>query len=230
MKEIKHRLFLDITLGSTEEEESLPGSESSNEEHVPPVPKKIKIESCDSAGSIDTEKFENTNFQKKDFIGKDMNLAKLITVAEFGFISKTTPYGFFTVQTCTDEYEQQIYREHEFELYNTLEDYPKYNRFVLSTFMFVSLLGYEKDYFISGHISFKLKNTVIGKDLSNYWLVVNENQRHPRYNNWYLTNKWSSERLLEEAIRFKAPFSKFTIIDDDGNNLGCPEEDKEYLW
>jgi hypothetical protein len=81
MREIKHRLFLDISVGNTKEEESLPESASVNKEQVPPVPKKIKVE------STVTEKFEETSFQKKDFIGKDMNLAKLITVVEFGFIS-----------------------------------------------------------------------------------------------------------------------------------------------
>jgi hypothetical protein len=224
MREIKHRLVLDISLGNTEEEETIPESESPNEEQVPPEPKKIKVE------STVTEKFEETNFQKKDFIGRDMNLAKQITAAEFGFISKVTPNGFHTVQTFIDKFENQVYQEHEFELYNTLEDYPKYNRFVLGTFLFFTLLGYKKEYFASGHISFKLKDTVLGKDLSNYWLVINKNQRHPCYNNWYLTNEWSVERLKESAIQFTAPFTKLTIIDNDGSNFGCPDKDQEYLF
>jgi hypothetical protein len=224
MREIKHRLFLDISVGNTKEEESLPESASVNKEQVPPVPKKIKVE------STVTEKFEETSFQKKDFIGKDMNLAKLITVVEFGFISKVTPNGFHTVQTCKDDQGKPIYREQEFELYNTLEDYPKYNRFVLSTFLWITLLGHKKGYFSSGHISFKLQETNLDKDLSNYWLVLQGNQRHPRYNNWFLTDKRNQARLDEAAIEHPALLTKFTIIDDKGQNLGCPEDDKEYIF
>jgi hypothetical protein len=182
MREIKHRLFLDISVGNTKEVESLPESESVNKEQVPPVAEKIKVESTVTA------KFEETCFQKKNCIGKDMHLAKLITVLEFGFISKVAPNGFHTVQTCKDDQDKQIYQEHEFVLYNTLEDYPKYNRFVLSTFLWITLLGHEMEYFSSGHISFMLKETNLKKDLSNYWLVLHGNQRHPRYNNWYLAD------------------------------------------
>jgi hypothetical protein len=89
-----------------------------------------------------------------------MDLAKLITVLEFGFISKVTPNRFHTVQTCTDDQDKQIYWEHKFVLYNTLEDYPKYDRYVLSTLLFITLLGHKKEYFLSGHISFKLKRQI----------------------------------------------------------------------
>jgi hypothetical protein len=65
MREIRHRLFLDISVENTKEEELLPESKS-----VPPVPKKIEVK------STVTEKFEEPSFQKKDFIGKDMDLAK----------------------------------------------------------------------------------------------------------------------------------------------------------
>jgi hypothetical protein len=114
-----------------------------------------------------------------------MNLAKLIAVLEFGFITKVTPNGFHTVQTTTDIQGEQIYWDRKFVLYNTLEDYPKYNRFVLSTFLWITLLGHIKEYFMSGHIRFKLKQMNLNKYLSNYWLVLHGNQRHPRYNNWY---------------------------------------------
>jgi hypothetical protein len=154
----------------------------------------------------------------------------LVTVVEFGFISKVTPNGFHTVQTCKDDQDKQIYREHEFELYNTLEDYPKYNRFVLGTFLWITLLGHEKNYFSSGHISFKLKQTNLSKDLSNYWLVVQGTQRHPRYNNWFLTDKWTQARLNEAAVEHPAPLSKFLIIDDKGEILGCPELDNQYIF
>jgi hypothetical protein len=224
IREIKPGLFLDISVENTKEEELLPESESVNKEKVPSVPKKIKVE------STDTEIFEETSFQKKDFIGQDMYLAKLITVLEFVFISKVTPNGFHNVKTCKDDQDKQIYWEHEFILYNTLEDYPKYNRFVLSTFLWITLLGHKKAYFLSGHISFKLKETNLNKDLSNYWLVLHGNQRHPRYNNRYLADKWTQTRLEKAAVIHPAPLTKFTIIDDKGTNLGCPEEDKVYIF
>jgi hypothetical protein len=58
MREIKHRPFLDTSVGITKEEESLPGSESLNKEQVPPVPKKIKVK------STVIEFFEEISFQK----------------------------------------------------------------------------------------------------------------------------------------------------------------------
>jgi hypothetical protein len=181
MREIKHRFFLDISVGEPDEEEQLPESDLYTEEQLPQVSKKIKIEgTATEIESTDTEKFEELNFLSKDFTGRDMNLAKLITIQDFGFISKVTPHGFHTVQVKELEDGSKEYQELEFTLYDTLEDYPKYNRFVLSTFMFITLLGHEKEYFASGYISFKLVGTEKGKDLSNYWLIVQENQRHPR--------------------------------------------------
>jgi hypothetical protein len=72
--------------------------------------------------------------------------------------------------------------------------------------------------------------TVTGKELSNYWLIVEGNQRQPRYNNWYLTDKWGLEKKEAQALFSKAPFSKFTVLDNKGNKIGCPLEDKKYLF
>jgi hypothetical protein len=68
----------------------------------------------------------------------------------------------------------------------------------------------------------------VGKNLSNYGLVVNKNQRHPRYNNWYSMAKWSQERQEENAILLIAPLSKFNIFDDKGNNIGYTFDDNNY--
>jgi hypothetical protein len=122
-------------------------------------------------------------------VGGDMNLAKKIFVENFGFITKATPQDFHTIQISEDKRGFPVYREHEFVLYYTEEDYPKYTRFVLTAFLLLTLMGHEKEFFLSKYISFKLVATVTGKDLSNYWLIVEGNQRHPRYNNWYLADR-----------------------------------------
>jgi hypothetical protein len=70
----------------------------------------------------------------------------------------------------------------------------------------------------------------LNEDLSKYWLVLHGSQRHPRYNIWYLADKWTQARLEEAAVTHLAPLTKFTIIDNKGTNLGCPEEDKEYIF
>jgi hypothetical protein len=42
---------------------------------------------------------ENSDLSNLDsVVGGDMNLAKQITIEDFGFISKTMPQGFHTVQ------------------------------------------------------------------------------------------------------------------------------------
>jgi hypothetical protein len=91
-------------------------------------------------------------------------------------------------------------------------------------------LGHNKEFFLSDYISFKLVATVAGKDLSNYWLIVEGNQRHPGYNNWYLADKWCLEKKEALALNFKAQFSKFTILNDKGNKIGCPLEDYKYSF
>jgi hypothetical protein len=163
-------------------------------------------------------------------VGGDMNLANQISVETFGFITKATPQAFHTDQISEDKCRFTVYREHKFALYYTEEYYPKYTRFVLATFMFLTLMGREKDFFTSDYISFMLVARVTGKDLSNYWLIVERNQRQPRYNNWYLTYKWSLENQEAQALFSKAPFSKFTILDDKGNKIGCPLEDNKDLF
>jgi hypothetical protein len=72
--------------------------------------------------------------------------------------------------------------------------------------------------------------TVTGKDLSNYFLIVEGNQLHLCYNNWYLTDKWRLEKKEAQALFSKALFSKFTILDDKGNKNGCPLEGNKYLF
>jgi hypothetical protein len=222
MKEIKHRIIIDISVDSSDEEEDSPYPEISDAEQVLPKIKRFKI---DSPGP---EKYGEPEFEYQNKVGEDMNLAKQITVQEFGFISKVSPYGFHTVQTGEDEKGDVVYREHEFTIYYTEEDYPKYTRFVLSTFLFVTLLGHEKKHFESNQISFKLAATVNGLDLSNYWLSIG-NQNHPRRNNWLYAENWTKEYLIEKATFFKAPLTQFKIFDDEGNCLGVPFKDKAYL-
>jgi hypothetical protein len=79
----------------------------------------------------------------------DMNLAKQISVDDFGFITEATPQGFYTVQISEDKQVFTVYREHKFALYYTEEDFPKYTRFVLSTFVFLTLLGHKRAFFTS---------------------------------------------------------------------------------
>jgi hypothetical protein len=143
MKEIKHRIILDNSVYSSVEEDDSPYTEISDAEQVLPIIKKYNI---DSTGS---EKFGEPEFLDKDKVGEDLSLVKQITINEFGCISKVTPYGFHTVQTGENRQGEIVYREHEFTLFYTEEDYPKYTRFVLSTFMFVTHLGHEKMYFES---------------------------------------------------------------------------------
>jgi hypothetical protein len=47
---------------------------------------------------------------------------------------------------------------------------------------------------------------------------------------WYLTDKRSLAKQEAQAILSKAPFSKFTILDKEGNKIGCPLEDHVYLF
>jgi hypothetical protein len=117
-------------------------------------------------------------------VGEDMNLALQISIEYFEFIMKATPQDFHTVQISEDKKGFTVYREHKFQLYYTAEDYTEYTRFVLTTFMLLTLLGHRKEFFMFYYINFKLVATVLGKDLSNYWLVVDGNQRHSRFNNW----------------------------------------------
>jgi hypothetical protein len=225
MKEIKLWLFIDISVESTNDKEDSPYTQFHAKEQVQSDPKKIKID------STATKKFEKSDVPNLDsVVGGDVNLAKQISVEHFGFITKATPQGFLTVQISEDKHGFTVYREHNFALYYTEEDYPKYTRFVLKTFMFLTLTGHEKEFFTSDNISFKLVATVTGKDLFNYWLIVEGNQCHPSYNSWYLTDKWSLEKQEAQALFSKAPFSNFTILDNKGNKIGCPLEDGKYLF
>jgi hypothetical protein len=63
-------------------------------------------------------------------VGGDMNLAKQISIDDFGFITKATPQGFYTVQISEDKQGFTVNREQKCVLYYAEEDYPKYTRFV----------------------------------------------------------------------------------------------------
>jgi hypothetical protein len=99
------------------------------------------------------------------------------------------PSGFFTVQISENNQgiaSIALYREHEFQLYNTEEDYPKNNWFVPTTHFFLTFMGHNKEYFKEEYKNFKLVATVLNKVISNYWLISSKCQRHPRYNKWKL--------------------------------------------
>jgi hypothetical protein len=142
MREIKHRLFIDISVESTDDKEDSLYPKFHNKEQVQSDPNKIKI------NSTVTKKFETSNSPNLDsVVGGDMNLAKQISVEAFGFITKATPQGFHPVQICEDKQGFTVYREHKFALYYTEEDYPKYTRYVLTTIMFLTLLVHKKEFF-----------------------------------------------------------------------------------
>jgi hypothetical protein len=56
---------------------------------------------------------------KTSVVGEVMDQDKIINFKEFGFISRATPSGFFTVQIGENIKGIVVYREHEFQLYNT---------------------------------------------------------------------------------------------------------------
>jgi hypothetical protein len=163
---------------SSDNKEDSPYPKFHNKKQVQSDPRKINID------STVTEKFNKSDSPNLDsVVGGDMNLAKQISVENFGFITKAKSQGFHTVQISEDKRGGPVYREHKFELYFTEEDYPKYIRFVLTSFLFITLMGHKIEFFLSNYISFKLVATVKGKELSNYWIIHEGNQRHPRYNN-----------------------------------------------
>jgi hypothetical protein len=148
MREIKNLLYIISTVESSDNKEDLLYPKFHNKEPLQSDLKKIKFD------STVTEKFEESDSTNLDsVVGGSMNLAKQISVENFGFISRATPHGSHTVQISEDKQGLVVYREHKFALQ---EDYPKYTRFVLSTFLFLSLLGLEKDFFSSDYICFKL--------------------------------------------------------------------------
>jgi hypothetical protein len=123
MREIKNWLSFMYTVEILEVKEDSPYPEFHNKESVQSDPKKIKIH------STVTEKFEESEKTNLDsVVGRSMNLEKLISVENFGFILRATPHGSHTVQISEDKQGLVVYREHECALYYTQEDYPNYTR------------------------------------------------------------------------------------------------------
>jgi hypothetical protein len=76
-------------------------------------------------------------------------------------------------------------------------------------------MGHKNQYFKEEYKGFKLVAKVLNKDLSRYWLISTEGQRHPCYNNWKCVQDWNKDMIKELAIEFAAPFPHFTIIDGE---------------
>jgi hypothetical protein len=104
MRDIKNWIYLNISVEITNNKEDSLNPEFSNKELVQSDPKKIKI------NSTVTEKFENSNSSKDYVVGGDMNLAKHISIEDFGFITKATPQGFLINQIIEGEPGFTVYR------------------------------------------------------------------------------------------------------------------------
>jgi hypothetical protein len=79
MRDNKSQLFINISVESTNNKEDSPYPKLHQEEQVQSATKKVKFDStC-------TEKFERSNTLNQDFVvGRDMNLAKQISIENFG--------------------------------------------------------------------------------------------------------------------------------------------------
>jgi hypothetical protein len=143
MRDNKNRLFIDISVESNNDKEDSPYPAIHQEEQVHSATKKVKFY------STVTEKFKRSDTPNQDFVvGRDMNLAKQISIENFRFITKATPQGFHTAQISEDKRGTPVYREHKFALYFTEEEYPKYTRFVLTTFLFLYAYGTRERVFL----------------------------------------------------------------------------------
>jgi hypothetical protein len=98
MREIKHQLFIDISVVSTNNKEDSPYPKFSHKNKYSQIPRT-------SRSTVGLQKnLQNTDSPNLDsVVGKDMNLAKQISIEDFGLITKATPLGFHTVQISEDK-------------------------------------------------------------------------------------------------------------------------------